>query len=440
MRHHPIDPSLFKNNRKRFKKLLPKNAVAIFHSNDHMPRNGDQYFPYRQQSDFFYLTGIDQEKSILLLAPDCANKRLREVLFTIKTNEQIAVWEGHKFTKEEARKISGIDSIQWLDGFDLALREVMADADAVFLNSNELIKFKPEVKDRNFRLGETLKTDYPLHNYQRSAPLLTKLRMQKSPQEIELLKTACGLTEKAFRRILGMRLPDKHEFEIEAAIDYEFKTGRANGHGYPPIIASGKNSCVLHYVDNTEKLKAGDLLLMDFGAEYANYSADMSRTIPVNGKFTERQKACYNAVLRIFKAAKKLYVPGNSIDIVNEEVNKMMEQEIIKLGLITEEEVQNQDPENPVFKKYFMHGTAHFLGLDVHDVGSKHETFKPGMVLTCEPGIYIREENIGIREENIGIRIENDILITEKGPVDLMENIPIEVEEIEEMMGKGSGE
>jgi len=429
MRHFPIDPSLFKNNREKFIKLLPKNAVAIFHSNDQMPRNGDQYFPYRAQSDFFYLSGIDQEKCILLLAPDCPNKDLREVLFTIKTNPQIAIWEGHKYTKREVREISGINKVQWLEGFHPALREVMVEANDVLLNKNELIKFKPEIKDRNQRIGERLKADFPFHNYHRSAPLLAELRMQKSPQEIELIKTACDLTEKAFRKILGTRLPDKYEFEVEADIDHVFKSCRANGHGYPPIIASGKNSCVLHYIDNNEKLKDGDLLLMDFGAEYANYSADMSRTIPVSGKFTDRQKACYNAVLRVMKEAKKLYVPGNNIEIVNEAVNKMMEQEIIKLGLLSAEDVKKQDPESPLYKKYFMHGTAHFLGLDVHDVGSKHDVFKPGMVLTCEPGIYIREENIGIR-------IENDILITENGAVDLMENIPIEADEIEALMGK----
>ena len=432
MRHLPIDASLFKDNRKKFIKLLPKNAVAIFHSNDQMPRNGDQYFPYRQQSDFFYLTGIDQEKSILLLAPDCPNKNFRELLFTIKTNERIAIWEGHKYTKKEAKEISGIEKIQWLDSFRSVVREVLSEANEVFLNGNENPKFSPDVKERNFRFGEKLKTDYPLHAYHRSAPLLAKLRLKKSPLEIDLLKTACQLTEKAFRKILDTPLKGKYEFEIEAGIDFTFKTGRAGGHGYPPIIASGKNSCVLHYIDNNEKLKENDLLLMDFGAEYANYSADMSRTIPVSGKFTVRQKNCYNAVLRVFKAAKELYVPGNTIGFVNEEVNKMMENEIVDLGLITKEEVKNQDPEAPAFKRYFMHGTAHFLGLDVHDVGSKHTAFEPGMVLTCEPGIYIREENIGIR-------IENDILITENKPVDLMESIPIEVEEIEELMGKRRG-
>lgn len=392
-----------------------------------MPRNGDQYFPFRQQSDFFYLTGIDQEKSILLLAPDCPTEKLREVLFVIKTNEQIAIWEGHKYTKEEAKEISGIDNIQWIENYEMALKEVMSYHNEVFLNSNEYIKFTPDVKDRNHRLGEQLKTDFPLHNYQRSAPLLAQLRMIKSPQEVELLQTACNLTEKGFRKLLAKSLIGMHEFEVEAGLDYEFKMNRGNGHGYAPIIAGGKNSCVLHYVDNHEKLKDGDLLLMDFGAEYANYTADMSRTIPVNGKYTERQKDCYNAVLRTFKALKKLYVPGNTTEIINENANQLMEQEMLQLGLISSDDIKNQDPENPAYKKYFMHGVAHHIGLDVHDVGSKHETFKPGMLLTCEPGLYIREENIGIR-------IENDILITENGPVDLMDSIPIEVEEIEAQM------
>lgn len=430
MRHSPIDQSLFRNNRDQFVKSLPKNALAIFHSNDQMPRNGDQYFPFRQQSDFFYLSGIDQEKSILVLAPDCPTEKLREVLFVIKTNEQIAIWEGHKYTKEEAKTISGIDNIQWVEGFEMVLKEVMSYHNEVFLCSNEYIKFTPEVKDRNHRIAEQLKADFPLHTYQRSAPLLTQLRMLKSKQEIELLQTACNLTEEGFRKVLSMPLAGMHEFEVEAGIDYVFKMNRGNGHGYAPIIAGGKNSCVLHYIDNHEKLTDGDLLLMDFGAEYANYTADMSRTIPVNGKFTPRQKDCYNAVLRTFKALKKLYVPGNTTEIINEAANKMMEQEMLQLGLITAEDIKNQDAESPAFKKYFMHGVAHHIGLDVHDVGSKHEAFKPGMVLTCEPGLYIREEKIGIR-------IENDILITEGEPIDLMENIPIEVEEIEAIMVNG---
>ena len=429
MRYHPIPSTMFVNNRKHLTNKLPAKSLAILHSNDQYPRNGDQFFPFRQQSDFFYLTGIDQEKSILILAPDCKNKKLREALFLIETNEQIAIWEGHKYTKEEAREISGIENVYWLNEFEMALKETLAESDTVFLNSNEYIKFFSEVPDKNLRFARKFKEDYPLHKTERLAPLLAELRMTKSEEEIKLMKTASEITRKGFERILRFVKPGKYEFEIQAEIDHEFGLNRANGHGYAPIIASGANACVLHYVENDKMCNDGDLLLMDFGAEYANYSADMSRTIPVSGKFTKRQKACYNAVLRVFKEARKLYYPGNTINKLNEQVNKMMEKEIIGLGLFTEEEVKNQDPEKPLFKKYFMHGTAHFLGLDVHDVGGKDEPFKPGMVLTCEPGLYIREENIGIR-------IEDDILVTENGPVDLMENIPVEADDIERMMSK----
>ncbi len=427
MRYLPINNKLFIRNRKRFSELLPKNSAAVFYSNDQQPRNGDQYFPFRQQSDFFYLTGIDQEKSILLIAPDCKNKTMKETLFLLKTNEQMAIWEGHKFNKEEAKEISGIENIYWIDDFDLALQEVLAATNNIYLNRNEYPKFTPDVKDRNYRLGEELRMEFPLHNYHRSAPLLTQLRLIKSDEEISQLRKACAITDKAFRRVLKTTKPGKFEFEIQAGIEHEFTINRANGHGYAPIIASGKNACVLHYIENDKECKDGDLLLFDFGAEYANYSADMSRTIPVNGSFSSRQKECYNAVLHVFKQAKELYVPGNTINKINEEVNKMMEKEMIKLGLFTEEDILKQDKENPLFKKYFMHGTAHFLGLDVHDVGDKDEEFRAGMVLTCEPGIYIPEENVGIR-------IENDILITNTSPIDLMENIPIEVEEIKGLM------
>ena len=427
MRYLPIDNKLFSQNRDRFRKKMQVGSAAIFFSNDQQPRNGDQYFPYRQQSDFFYLTGIDQEKSILIIAPDMKTKKYREILFLIKTNEKIAIWEGHKYTKEEARAISGIDNIFWLEDYEMILREVMMVTQNIYLNRNEYPKFFPEVEGRNERLGNKLKMEFPLHNYLRSAPILTDLRTIKSKYEIELLKTSCELTNRAFQRILKKVKPGIFEFEIEAEIDHEFKTNRAIGHGYAPIIASGINTCVLHYIENDKECKDGDLLLFDFGAEYANYTADMSRTIPVNGKYTQRQKDCYNAVLRVLKEAIKLYVPGNTINIINEEVNKLMENEMIHLGLFSEKEVENQDKESPLFKKYFMHGTAHFLGLDVHDVGDKEEPFKPGMVLTCEPGLYIREENIGIR-------LENDILITDDEPIDLMSAIPIEVDEIESIM------
>jgi len=429
MRYFPIKNSLFINNRKRFVKQLLKNSVAVFHSNDQYPRNGDQFFPFRQQSDFFYLTGIDQEKSILLIAPECQNKKLREALFLIETNVTIATWEGHKYTKKEAQELSGIENIYWLQDFDAALREVLATAKNVYLNANEYIKYFGEVPDKNQRFAHQFKNDFPLYHLERSAPILTKLRTIKSNEEIELIQTACDITQKAFERVLRTTRPGLQEFEVQAEIEHEFTINRANGHGYAPIIASGENACVLHYIENDKKCNDGDLLLMDFGAEYANYSADMSRTIPVNGKFTDRQKECYNAVLRVFKQAKEQIVPGNSCLSVSEKTNKLMEKEMIGLGLFTEEDVKNQDPENPLFKKYFMHGTSHFMGLDVHDVGLKEEPFKPGMVLTCEPGIYIREENIGIR-------IENDILVTENKPVDLMKNIPIEVDEIEDLMSQ----
>jgi len=427
MRHYPIDNSLFKTNRERFVHCLPKDSTTVLFSNDQYPRNGDQIFKFRQNSDLFYLSGIDQEKTILLLSPDCPNKKLREVLFIIKTNEKLATWEGHKYTKDEAREISGIENIFWLEDFEASLRETLSFTKTVFLNSNEYVKYFNEVPDKNHRFALEFKNKYPLHKIDRAAPILTELRTIKSEEEIKLIQKACDITKNGFERILRFVRPGVYEFEIEAEIDHEFKINRANGHGYAPIIASGKNACVLHYIDNNEICIDGDLILMDFGAEYANYTADMSRTIPVSGTFTNRQKECYNSVLDVFKELRKMYVPGNTPDMINETAEKLMEAELVKLGLFANDDIKNQDADNPLFKKYFMHGVAHPIGLDVHDVGSKYEAFKPGMVFTCEPGLYIREENIGIR-------IENDILITENEPIDLMDNIPIEVEEIEDIM------
>ncbi len=429
MRYQAIDNLLFRSNRKRFIHRLPENATSILFSNDQQPRNGDQLFKFRQNSDLFYLTGIEQEKTILLISPDCPNQKLRETLFIIKTNEKLATWEGHKYTKKEARDISGIENIFWLDDFEASLREALSFTNTVFLNSNEYVKFFNEIPDKNHRFALDFKDKFPLHKIERAAPILTDLRTIKSAEEIKLIQKACDITQKGFERILKYVKPGVHEFEVEAEIDHEFTINRANGHGYAPIIASGKNACVLHYIDNNEVCTDGDLLLMDFGAEYANYTADMSRTIPVRGKFTERQAACYESVLKVFKELRKLYVPGNSPDLINSTAEKLMEAELIKLGLFTDEDVKNQDKENPLFKKYFMHGVAHPIGLDVHDVGSKYAPFAPGMVFTCEPGLYIREENIGIR-------LENDILITESDPIDLMENIPIEVAEIEQVMNQ----
>ena len=429
MRYQKLNRTWFQENRKKFSMQMVDNSAALFFSNDQSPRNGDQYHPYRQNSDFFYLTGVEQEKSILLLAPNCPNEQLREVLFVLKPEKTMEIWEGHKLTKEEATEISGVKNIFWLEEFEVSIKEVFSYLDHIYLNRNEYVKFLPEVESREERLGKQLKEHYPLHHYHRAAPLLAKQRLIKSGEEIELLKKACEITNKAFRRVLRFVRSDVWEFEVEAEVSYEFTRNRASGHGYAPIVASGKNGCVLHYTENDKVCKNGDLLLMDFGAEYANYTADMSRTIPVNGKFTSRQKACYNAVLKVMKTVKKMYVPGNTINDINNKTNVLMEQELIKLGLFTQAQVDKQDKNNPLFKKYFMHGTSHFLGLDVHDVGAKTEPLQPGMVLTCEPGLYIAEENIGIR-------IENDILITQNEPVDLMEDFPLTAEEIELLMKK----
>jgi len=427
MRYRPVNSALFKKNREKFISQMTDNSLTVFFSNDQYPRNGDQYHPFRQNSDFFYLTGIEQEKSILLLAPRSPNKHLRQALFLIKTNEQLEIWEGHKYSRDEARQTSGIENVFWLDDFDVSLKEVMSYFDHVYLNSNEYIKFLPEVDTREIRLGRQLKQQYPLHHYHRAAPILTKQRLIKSDGEIELLKSACQITNKAFRRVLQFATPGMKEYEVEAEITHEFISSGASGHGYAPILASGKNACVLHYTENDKTCNNSDLLLMDFGAEYANYSADMSRTIPVNGKFTKRQKACYNAVLRVMNEVKKMYIQENTINDINDKANELMEQELIKLKLLNKKDVDQQDKEHPLYKKYFMHGTSHFLGLDVHDVGAKHQPLQAGMVLTCEPGIYIHEENIGIR-------IENDILVTVDEPLDLMADFPIEVDEIEELM------
>lgn len=429
MKYNAIDSSLFLENRKKYVALLPEKAIAFFNSNDEMPRNGDANFLFRQQSDLFWLTGIDQEQTIFVVAPNHPIPEYREVLFVRKTNEHIAVWEGHKYTKEEARKQSGIQSVYWLEDFQTLLPVLMHHSSTVFINLNENDRFVTEVPYRDERFAAKLRAQYPNHAYDRSGPLMARLRAIKSETEIQLMQTACDITDKAFRRVLHFTKPGVHEYEIEAEIIHEFIRNRATGHAYTPIIASGHNACVLHYNDNNQPCKAGDVILLDFGAEYANYAADLSRSIPVSGKFSARQRDVYNAVLHVMRAAKKLLTVGNTIPKYHEEVGRIMEEQLIKLGLLDAEAVKKQDPKAPLYKKYFMHGTSHFLGLDVHDIGSRYEPMQAGMVFTCEPGIYIPEEGLGIR-------IENDILITSKGPVDLMEKIPIDVEEIEALMAK----
>ncbi len=427
MRYHKIDNQFFSYNRNQFKKQLISKSIALFVSNDEYPRNGDQFFPFRQSSDLFYLCGIEQEKTILLLAPDHPNPKHREVLFILKTSEQIAIWNGHKYTKEEARSASGIETVYWLEEMDFVLREAATYAKTIYLNSYEYPKYVSEVETREQRFNKQIRSLFPLHAFERSAPILYALRLIKSETEIELLKSACKITNKAFRRTLKFVKPGRFEYEIQAEIEHEFAINRANGNGYYPIIASGKNACVLHYIENNKECKAGDILLFDFGAEYANYSADMSRSIPVNGKFTERQKAVYQAVLRTLKALTNKMIVGELLENLDKLSKTLIEKELIELGLFTQTEVKNQDPENPLYKKYFMHGVNHHLGLDVHDVGDRNIPLSAGMVLTCEPGIYIQEEGLGIR-------LENNILISNDGPINLMANFPIEIEEIETFM------
>ncbi|MEL7005739.1 MAG: aminopeptidase P family protein [Bacteroidota bacterium] len=427
MKYQPLDSTLYVENRKKFVSHLKPNSVAVFNSNDIMPTNADGVFDFRQNNDLFYLSGIDQEESILLLSPDFPDPKHREILFVKRTDEHIAIWEGHKYTKEEARETSGIKTIYWLDQFDSVFNSVVLRAENIYLNTNEHSRAVIEVENRDRRFITWCREKYPLHIYQRSAPILQKLRPIKSGPEIEALKTACDITEKGFRRVLEFVKPGVMEYEIEAEYAHEFLRNRSRGFGYTPIIASGANACVLHYIDNNKVCNDGDLLLMDVGAEYGNYNADMTRCIPVNGKFTPRQKEVYNAVLRVKREAVQLLTPGNTIPEYHKEVGKVMEMELIGLGLLDRKEVANQNPDTPLYKKYFMHGTSHHLGLDVHDINDTYDKMKPGMVFTVEPGIYIRNEELGIR-------IENNVVIRDEGVVDLMSTIPVEVEEIEELM------
>ncbi|MCH7398785.1 aminopeptidase P family protein [Belliella sp. DSM 107340] len=428
MKYSPLSKEFYINNRKKLAEKLPAKSVAVLHSNDIMPTNADGTMRFRQNNDIFYLSGIDQEESILVICPDFPNPDMREILFVRETNEHIAIWEGHKYTKEEAFAASGIENIQWVANFDSVFNSLMALSENVYLNTNEHLRADVQVQSRDARFINNCKERYPLHTYRRVAPLMHQLRAVKEQEEIDQLQIACDITEKGFRRILSFVKPGVTEYEIEAEYIHEFIRNRSRGFAYEPIIASGSNACVLHYIENKEVCKDGDLILFDVGAEYGNYNADMSRTIPVNGKFTKRQRAVYDAVLRVQRAAMDMLRPGVNIQDYHKEVGLIMQSELVSLGLIDQTDIKNQDPKWPAYKKYFMHGTSHHLGLDVHDVGTMHEPITPGMVFTVEPGIYIQEEGLGIR-------LENDILIQENGYLDLMRNIPIEAEEIEELMG-----
>ncbi|MCW3071525.1 MAG: X-Pro aminopeptidase [Bacteroidetes bacterium] len=429
MKYTAIDPNLFIENRKRFAASLKPNSIALFVSNDIMPTNADGSMGFVQNSDLFYLTGVDQEETILLIYPDAKNNSQKEVLFVRETNETIAIWEGAKLNQSESTKVSGIKTVLWSNNFDSFLKGLIFQAEHVYLNSNEHSRRYIDIETAEMRFNKGIMAKFPLHKYERSAPVMHKLRAIKSKYEVDLIQQACNITEKGFRRLLGFVKPGVMEYEIEAELVHEFVRNRSRGFAYGPIIASGFNACVLHYVDNNKECKAGDVILLDVAAEYGNYASDLTRCVPVSGKFTPRQKQVYNAVLRVMKAATAMLTVGNTIPEYHKAVGSLMEKELLGLGLITMDEIKNQSPEWPAYKKYFMHGTSHFLGLDVHDVGDFNRKLEAGMVFTCEPGIYIREENLGIR-------LENDILVTADGPVDLMKNIPLEAEEIEALMAK----
>lgn len=430
MRYQTLPNSLFVKNRDKFvEKLLPRNSIAVLHSNDIMPTNADGTMRFRQNNDLFYLTGIDQEETILLLCPDFPNEQMREILFIRETNEHIAIWEGHKYTHEEAFAASGIRNIQWTQNFESVFNSLMALSENVFLNTNEHLRAEVRVETRDARFIKSCRKRYPLHQYHRLAPSMHQLRAIKENHEIDQMQMACDITEKGFRRVLDFVKPGVMEYEIEAEYIHEFLINKSRGFAYEPIIASGPSACVLHYVENNKECRDGDLLLFDVGAEYGNYNADMSRTIPVNGKFTKRQKDVYNAVLRVQRSAMEMLRPGINIQNYHKEIGKVMEGELVTLGLLDITDVKNQDSNKPLYKKYFMHGTSHHLGLDVHDVGTMYDPIAPGMVFTVEPGIYIQEEGLGIR-------LENNIVVKEDGFIDLMKNIPIEVQEIEDLMNR----
>jgi len=427
MKYLPIPKVLFEKNRKKLVEQLAPNSMAIILANDEMPRSGDGLYPFRQNPDLFYLSGIDQERIALLIYPDCPNPAYREALFIRKTNEHIAIWEGHKYTQAEAGETSGIQNVFWEEELDAVLPALMAYCDSVYVNINENDRAAVSVPSRDVRFARKLREDYPGHTFRRLGPIMQYLRSVKEPEEIALTRKACEITRDAFVRVLKFVKPGVGEYEIEAEIIYEFIRQRGTGHAYAPIIASGRNACVLHYNENDKQVQDGDLILMDFGAEYANYAADLTRTIPASGRFTQRQKDVYNACLRVQREGIRMFRPGISLIEYNREIGKVMESELIGLGLLDRTAVANQNPDAPLYRKYFMHGTAHFLGIDVHDVGPRYKPMQIGNLFTCEPGIYIPEENIGIR-------IENNIHITPAGNVDLMADIPVEAEEIEEIM------
>ena len=428
MKYHPINNKLFIHNRAKFSTHLEKNCLAVFNSNDIYNTGADSTLPFVQHRDIFHLSGVDQEESILVIFPDCKNIEHREILFLKETNEHIAVWEGEKLSKEKAFEVSGIKTVYWLKEFEDIFRQLIIESEHIYLNSNEHLRSNTSMETREDRFVKNFKIKYPEHSVKRSAPIMHDIRSKKDDIEIELMQNACNITEKGFRRILKFIQPGVMEYEIEAELMHEFLINRSRGFAYTPIIGSGASACVLHYIENNKKCYDGDVILMDFGAEYANYSSDLTRCAPVNGKFTKRQKDVYNAVLHVKNEATKLLKPGILLNEYHKLVGELMQEQLVKLGLISLNDIKNQDPKWPAYKKFFMHGTSHYIGLDTHDLGSWTKPICEKMVFTVEPGIYIPEEKLGIR-------LEDDVVVQSNGePINLMKNIPIEAEEIEELM------
>ena len=428
MKYDRIDKALYIANRQKFTAQIAAGSLAIFNSNDIYPVSADSTLPFAKHRDILYLSGVDQEESILVLFPNASNPAHREVLFLKETSELIAIWEGEKLTKQTAFETSGIQTIYWLQQFPTIFKQMMAEASGIYLNTNEHLRANTEVETREDRFIKQIKQDYPAHQVHKSAPIMHKIRSIKSPLELDLMQTACNITEAGVRRLLSFIKPSVWEYEIEAELAHEFLRKRSKGFAYTPIIASGKNACVLHYIENNQQCLDGDVILLDVGAEYANYSSDLTRCIPVNGRFTARQKAVYNAVLHVKNEATKLLVPGTIMAEYHKKVGSLMEEQLVNLGLISMEDIKNQDPAWPAYKKYFMHGTSHFLGLDTHDVVLWHEPIAANMVFTVEPGIYIPADGLGIR-------LEDDVVVQASGaPFNLMGNIPIETDEIEALM------
>ena len=425
-RYEEIVPFLYIENRKRLTALLEEKSLVLLFSNDKMPRNGDQFFPFRQNSNLLYLCGIDQANTILAICPEHPNPKFREILFIEESTEKTKIWEGYKYTKEHAKNSSGVNTVFWTSEFDAVLKDLTYHSQNIYLNVAESTKFSAELESKEYRCFLEIKNKYPLHQYHRLFPILRDLRLVKLMEEINQMLKACNITAKAFERVLHYVKPSVTEYEIEAEITHEFICNKVTSHAFPPIVASGENACVLHYTENNAVCQDGELLLLDFGAEYANYAADLSRTIPVNGKFSARQKQVYDACCRVFIYAKTLFVPGMSIDKVYKKVCEAMQHELIALNLFSEEDLKQQKTDYSLMKKYFMHGISHFVGLDAHDVGTTDVLFEEGMVLSCEPGIYIPEEQIGIR-------IETMILVA-KTPIDMMIDIPVFSDDIERLM------